>query len=424
MNINEIIRNEDILIKYQPIMSAHNRFFLGVEALMRGISADGEISPFDMFREADIMDCVLELDQLCIRKSVQGFIQFYKRHPQTVLFINIDASVIDYYNETNYIIDTVNRSGIKPSNIVLEINELPTETLIGMKSFAEKHTEYGFMIAIDDIGAGSSNLDRIPMIMPNIMKIDKELIQGLHKSFYKQQVVSMIIQLATNLGALIVVEGIESIDDVKQISEFGTLLIQGYFLGKPELLSEKFYANTQMKIDKIILLMNNYACDKSKQLKEVNMHMKEIHEKIIAQLTQVSLDKLSDEIAYFINHCETIESAYVIDYNGKMITETIFNMYSDYDETNMLYTPFQIGDFVQLEDYYTKIAYEEYNFWISKEYISMATGNKCYTLSSHFENVYQERFILCIDFNSKKIKEKTNEPLTLLSYDSRKVNFV
>jgi len=77
MNISEIINHEKVIIKYQPIMSTHNKNFLGLEALVRGLDNDIEISPMELFQEARNNHLVLSLDKLCIKKSIKGFQDFF-----------------------------------------------------------------------------------------------------------------------------------------------------------------------------------------------------------------------------------------------------------------------------------------------------------------------------------------------------------
>lgn len=419
MGIVDIIKKGNIKVVFQPIMSTHNPEFMGFEALVRGVDEDGDdISPVRLFEEAMEDQCVLELDKLCIQKVLKSFAKIYPSHKDFVLFMNIDASVIEYYIESDFIHEQIMDFKLNPSTIVLEINELPVESLELMKLFADKYKALGFLIAIDDIGAGSSNLDRIPYIMPDIMKIDKELISGIEESFYKKQVVSMIVQLATNLGALIVVEGVEGLSELTVISEFGAHLIQGYYLGKPTMMSEIFVKKTKNKINQIMEALHESSEKGARRQDKLNTYMKGYSDEIIAELEVSGISDFDRIIQPYTDKTKAIESIYVIGFNGRLVTETYLNTLGKHEAQSALYNPVKKGESVQLEHYYTKIVYEHYDFWLSKEYISMASGNTCYTLSTYFRNKNGNQYIICIDFHKDNLLNELEEQVPLPIFNS------
>lgn len=394
-------------------MSTHHTDFLGFESLVRGINENGGMIPPNLlFNEASRLDMVLELDKVCIKKGLETAGPIYEKHPEMVLFLNIDATVIDYYINSTYIIDLVDYYRLSPSHIVLEVNELPVESLGVLKDFAKIYKEAGFLIAIDDIGAGSSNLDRIPLIMPDIMKIDKELIHNIDKSFYKTQVVSMIIQLATNLGALIVVEGVEGINELSVISEFGAYMIQGYYLGKPGPLTELVVKDVKVRVNRIVKSLHMEAVKKAESESKQQMYMNQICDTLMASLKKVSNKKyeaLIPKILRDIDINQTVESVYVINEEGLLVTPTIFNEEAHTVLGNGLYKACGLGQSVQLENYYTKLIYEKHAFWFSKEYISKATGNKCLTLSKPFTSRLGSKYIICMDFSKSHLSRWIRE---------------
>ncbi len=407
MDIKRIIEEERVEIYFQPIMSTHNSRFLGFESLVRGVNENGgNIPPDLLFKQAIAAKQVLELDKLCIRKGLQEGSQLLEENQDIILFLNIDASVIDYYIHSTYILDLVDEIHIQPENIVLEINELPVDSLETMKKFSRLYKEAGFMIAIDDIGGGASNLDRIPMIMPDIMKVDKELIRGIEKSFYKTQVVSMIIQLATNLGALVVVEGIEDIKELRVIAENGAHLIQGYLLGRPMDRPSVDLNKITGRVNHIIGQLHYDSVIASKEQARTHQWMNSLCDDLIKYIRSGQMEFLDEHLPNYLRMVDiedASESVYVIDQNGTMVTSTIFNDSIHMNRNNKLFKPCLKGDSVRLEVYYTKIMDESHNFWVSKEYISRATGNKCMTLSKKFSDKKGNPYIVCMDFHMKNL---------------------
>ncbi len=407
MNIKRIIQEERVEIYFQPIMSTHNSRFLGFESLVRGLNANGGTIPPDLlFKQAISENQVLELDKLCIRKGLLEGAKLLEEDDNVILFLNIDASVIDYYIHSSYILDLVDEINIQPESIVLEINELPVDSLEIMKKFSRLYKEAGFMIAIDDIGGGASNLDRIPMIMPDIMKVDKELIRGIEKSFYKTQVVSMIIQLATNLGALVVVEGIEDIKELRVISENGAHLIQGYLLGRPVDRPSIEVNKIKDRIKHIISQLHYDSMIASKDQSRTHQWMNSLCDHLIGFIRNGQMEFLDEHLPNYmrvVDNEDACESVYVIDKEGTMVTSTIFNTSIHRNKNKKLFKPCIKGDSVRLEVYYTKIMDEAYSFWVSKEYISRASGNKCMTLSKKFNDKKGTPYIVCMDFHMKNL---------------------
>lgn len=416
MNINRIIVQQEVIIKYQPIMSTHNKNFLGLEALVRGCINGKEISPFDLFNAAILNDQVLALDKLCIKKSIEGFRDFYRFNPSTLLFINVDATVMDYYINSNFIESLLEVNEVNTSNVVLEINELKTLSLSKMKEFSVKYKNLGCLIALDDIGGGESNLDRIPLIRPDIMKIDKDLIKDLEKSFHRKQVVASIIELATNLGALVVLEGIETLSDIYHIAEFGAHLIQGYYLGKASDLNNEFYMATLENKTRIRDLMYKYNKDIYGWKSIIHEYMNRIANEMKTQIESLSLKKYKSSILEILYKYDVVESVYVLDMDGELLTDTIFNREVDLNTNSPLYRPCIKGDSVELEEYFTRIRYGGYMFWISSEYISMASGHKCYTYSSSFKKNINTNHIICIDFDSNKVNETLSNYYKEINY--------
>jgi EAL domain-containing protein (putative c-di-GMP-specific phosphodiesterase class I) len=403
LNIHKIISNESIHIEYQPIMSTHHKGFLALEALSRGCDGQQIISPITLFNEAELEGLTWELDLLCVRKSIEGFSRLFQHDSSLILFVNISANVVHKYLTNTILLDIVTSHHIPSSNVVLEINELHNDSIDLMIHFTEKHRAQGFLIAIDDIGAGSSNLDRIPSLKPNVMKIDKELVKDIHKSFYKEQVVNTIMQLATNIGASVVIEGIETIEDLIKVSAQGAQLIQGYFLSKPMNFQPYDIPLLKSKINHILEVLYSASKKQKELIAAQNKEILRICNRLIATLRMASITDFENIINNFLGRESTIESIYILNSHGYLITDTLLNSHVDTTNSNSLYSPCQKGDSVQLEPYYTQVVYGGYDFWITPEYLSMATGNKSCTLSRRFLSNKNDTYIICLDFYKNKV---------------------
>ena len=94
----------------------------------------------------------------------------------------------------------------------------------------------GVRLAVDDAGAGYSSLQHILQLQPDIIKIDRELIDHVDQDKYKQAIVSKLIDLAKQLQIDVVAEGIERQGELDFLTDHGVDYVQGYLLGRPEAL--------------------------------------------------------------------------------------------------------------------------------------------------------------------------------------------
>ncbi len=119
--------------------------------------------------------------------------------------------------------------------IVLEVTE--RSTLHGYPHLAQHLADLrsrGFRIAVDDLGSGYSGLNSFATLLPEFIKYDRELIDGLAKSDAKRSLIRSLNAVCAQLGVLSVAEGIETSEDREQAAALGCALLQGYLLGRPQ----------------------------------------------------------------------------------------------------------------------------------------------------------------------------------------------
>ena len=88
-------------------------------------------------------------------------------------------------------------------------------------------------LVVDDLGAGHSNLKRVLDLEPKVVKLDRELVVELHKSKRQQILVRSVVELCKDLGATVVAEGIETLDELKAVRDSGADYAQGFLLARP-----------------------------------------------------------------------------------------------------------------------------------------------------------------------------------------------
>ena len=178
-DLNEIIENRSIIIHFQPQVSLKRKAVVGLEALSRGFDPQsGEIIPPTLlFAQARDRASRLALDRACRTNAVEAFASLHRREKSLMLSMNIDASCINEETRgSNHILNLVKRCGVSPGNVIIEIIESRCDDTEALMDFVRFYRKRGFLIALDDVGVGFSNLDRIPMLKPDVIKLDRCLM--------------------------------------------------------------------------------------------------------------------------------------------------------------------------------------------------------------------------------------------------------
>ena len=152
-------------------------------------------------------------------------------------FFNINpvffTSEID--EEFYHALTSTYRPSILPEQIVLEITEESFSNEAGIiVQRLRKYRELGCKIAIDDFGKGFSNLERVAAIQPNILKVDLYLVQKSTYSLPYKNILHTLSILSEKIGASLLYEGIETVENLKNAWRNGAQFYQGYLFSKPQ----------------------------------------------------------------------------------------------------------------------------------------------------------------------------------------------
>ncbi len=159
-DIRDLLSNKKLTASFQQIVSVSRKTVVGAEGLIRCANTlTGEnIVPFDLFAEAGAAHLTLEMDRVCRATILEEFSAVHRDFPDKLLFLNINTAILDCSAGSGYLLEQVRRSGINPRNIVIEISEINVLSNAILKRFVDTYKHYGFMVALDDVGTGFSNM--------------------------------------------------------------------------------------------------------------------------------------------------------------------------------------------------------------------------------------------------------------------------
>ena len=223
-----ITEEKNLFPYFQPIVGAASGTIIGYEALARQYDDYGRvISAGELFSSPDIsVNQLITWDRRVRRLALQ---QFRLSNYNGYLTINISAAWIDLISDFNSLptVLMLDELNIDRSRVIIEITESKGD-LDKLVEIAGVYRRHGLKIAIDDFGAGFSQLERVMAIQPDIIKLDMQLFQNAAKGGIASDVVHLISRLAKRTGCRIVCEGVETADDFHFGLSCGAQYMQGY----------------------------------------------------------------------------------------------------------------------------------------------------------------------------------------------------
>ena len=155
--------------------------------------------------------------------------------PAPRLSINLTPSgLLDPRFEAHAFAAMVQAAGLKQRQITVEVTEQQAVSDVGpLKRQARALRKLGFGFAVDDAGAGYASFTLVAALRPSIIKIDREIVRGVHRDDAKQALVEAFVSFGRRIDARLVAEGIERRSDLESLIELGVEYGQGFLLGRP-----------------------------------------------------------------------------------------------------------------------------------------------------------------------------------------------
>lgn len=402
--IKQIIDNseEQIHPYAQPIVSVRDKNIRGFEFLSRFILDQQLVAPSPVFAAAEKHNLALELDRSSRKRAFKAFKAIHDSNEHLIMFFNFNTSLIDKTTERyGHLAQTIEFMQIDPGRVVIEILESRAQNTQALLDFVAFYREKGFIIALDDIGSGYSSFERIALIKPDIIKIDRSLVNDIHRHYHKTEIVRSLVSLAHKTGALVVAEGIETENEAVTVLDIGADFLQGFYFARPAPADQPPKADNLTNTAALFLRKRQqYLIYRS----EMQQHYSGILRLLTSKLVSVGSQQVNEQLKSLINDYAVIECGYILSSDGMQLGETIAGRPFKNKNRKKIYYPASSGTDHSLKEYYLPLINGARRFF-TEPYISSATGQTCVTGSAPFETSDNRSFILCIDFLNLKEKE-------------------
>jgi EAL domain-containing protein (putative c-di-GMP-specific phosphodiesterase class I) len=213
----------DLDVVFQPIVELSTRRIFAYESLTR-CKWPEYANPAVLFHQASKEDACGRLGRLVREVAFErgaGFPLFVNVHPD-----ELSARWLVRPDDPMYLHD---------HNVFIEVTESAAFTHYDVCKgvLREMSARGGVFLAVDDLGAGHSNLMRVLDLEPHVVKLDRALVTRLDRSRRQQIVVRHVVALCTELGAKVVAEGIETLEELSAVTDAGVHYGQGYLFARP-----------------------------------------------------------------------------------------------------------------------------------------------------------------------------------------------
>jgi diguanylate cyclase (GGDEF)-like protein/PAS domain S-box-containing protein len=236
--LRKAIEKEQLDVYFQPVVDVKIGRIVWFEALVRWKHPErGLLAPSEFLPLADETGLIIQLDRLVMKKAAVQLVKWQKQFvndPPFGVSVNISGKHINQTDFVEYIVQALKETGLNPGSLNLEITENAVmgnyEIILDVLDRLQAH---GIQVQIDDFGVGYSSLNYLSHNAIKVLKIDRSFTSKILKDPNYMKIVQAIIKLTHGLGLTVVAEGVETKEQLAQLSKLECEYIQGKLISMP-----------------------------------------------------------------------------------------------------------------------------------------------------------------------------------------------
>jgi len=226
--LETLFKNGDLKSVFQPIVEAKSDGLAihGVECLSRFYFDGKNYPPEFIFNYAAEKLKLTNYDKVCLMEALS----IVPHSNNTLIFINVRPQTLISHDFYPWFRLLLKKNNLVPEQIVIEVTEQYcniSEHAMSEQSKALRNQ--GIRLAIDDFGAGISNLSMLEIMRPSYIKISGRFIKKAHLDISKQNIIKNILSLAKDFDIVTIVESVELEEEWQQVTALGARLAQGFY---------------------------------------------------------------------------------------------------------------------------------------------------------------------------------------------------
>jgi diguanylate cyclase (GGDEF)-like protein len=238
--IRDALTHDRLSLHTQPIRSLASGGIERYELLLRMTADDGELLPASAFIEAaERSGMIQELDRWVVAQALEVLGRREREGDPVSLHVNLSGASLADVSVLEFIERRLDEGDADPSRCTFEITaSANVADYAKAGGFADRLTEFGCQVAIDDYGAGFGPFHYLKTMPFDVIKIDGAFVRDMPNSDADQLTVQAIVQIARGLGKTTIAEYVQDDATTDLLREFGVDMAQGFHLGRPVAMAE------------------------------------------------------------------------------------------------------------------------------------------------------------------------------------------
>jgi diguanylate cyclase (GGDEF)-like protein len=238
--LRDALTQDRLSLHTQPIRNLVSGGIERYELLLRMTSEDGELLPASSFiAAAERSGMIQELDRWVVARALQVLAERERAGRPVSLHVNLSGASIADISVLEFIERRLDEGDADPSRCTFEITDTGNvHNYEAAAGFADRLTDFGCQVAIDDYGAGFGPFHYLKSVPFDLLKIDGSFVRDMPRSDADQLTVRAIVDIARGLGKATVAEFVQDDATTQMLREYGVDMAQGYHLGRPVAISE------------------------------------------------------------------------------------------------------------------------------------------------------------------------------------------
>lgn len=235
-SLRQAIKNEELVLHYQPQVDLKTGIITGVEALIRWQHPEnGLVYPGMFIRIAEDSGLIVPMGEWIIRTACEQAKAWQEEgYAPIIMAINLSPRQFKEAGFANNVIRIIHETGIDAKYIELELTEsILVDNSTSVSKALDEFKNASISLSLDDFGTGYSSLSYLKLFPIDKLKIDQSFIRDMLLNKSDASLVRAIISMAKALGLKTIAEGVETKEQLKFLHEENCGEIQGYFISKP-----------------------------------------------------------------------------------------------------------------------------------------------------------------------------------------------
>ncbi len=389
---------------FQPIYSFAHKRLVGCEGLTRCVDTNGRlIPPGRLFGTIHNVADTMFLDRLMRALHVNNYSA--RKRDNSWLFLNVSpVVVINGSRQQPFFSELLKKYDFPPQRVVIEIMETAIPDEDALEEAVSHYQDLGCMVAIDDFGAGHSNFERIWRLKPDIVKLDRVMIQRAAMDPSIQRSLSIIVALVHETGGLVLAEGIETEQQAIMTINANVDLVQGF------LFSESFNPlESQPDCSELFerihdRMIQQYIDEEGDFRRAVKSYVDEFTRTANMLAAGLNIYSATQEMAQM----DRVMRFYLLNEFGTQIGENISSQQRNSQRDPRLAPLFdtQRANWAH-RPYFRRAMANPEDIQLTRPYLSLTDARMCLTLS-RVVNLKRERAVLCCDLEWRPDSDDTS----------------